>query len=178
MIFKGRISGIQRDWRTNRPIISLDVLEGDVRALNDLLDKDLTVTLKEFRNRRSLNANAYMWVLLSAIANHKDIHSTDEEIYKEFIQRMCLPVEVDGNPIVITVKSFVDIDKISGYWHFIKESPDGRFKSYFQLRGSSDYNTEEFSRLLDLIIEEAKELGIETLTPSEIERLKTTWQNQ
>ena len=44
--------------------------------------------------------------------------------------------------------------------------------------GSSCYNTAEFSRLLDEIISDAKELGIETATPDEIALMKARWSDE
>ena len=41
--------------------------------------------------------------------------------------------------------------------------------------GSSEYNTQEMSVLIDGIVQEAKQLGIETLTPMELARLKDEW---
>jgi hypothetical protein len=45
------------------------------------------------------------------------------------------------------------------------------------MRGSHTYDTREMSRLIDGTVEEAKELGIETLTPEQLERMKASWGN-
>lgn len=41
--------------------------------------------------------------------------------------------------------------------------------------GSSTYDSREFSIFIDGVIDECKELGIETMTPDEIERLDKAW---
>lgn len=43
------------------------------------------------------------------------------------------------------------------------------------IKGSSEYDTVEMSHFIDRIVEEAKELGIETATPDELERMKQEW---
>ena len=55
-----------------------------------------------------------------------------------------------------------------------KGSNEG-FVSVMNYYGSSAYDTAEMSRLIDSLVSEAKSLGIETLTPNELERLKTAW---
>jgi hypothetical protein len=45
------------------------------------------------------------------------------------------------------------------------------------LRGSHTYDTKEMSRLIDGVVEAAKELGIETLTPEQLERMKAAWKS-
>lgn len=172
MRFKGQFKGIQRDWQTNIPLITLSVLEGQIDQLNDLSDTELSVEIKKFHKKKTLNQNSYMWELISKIAVHKDIKSTPEEVYEGYIQQMRLPYEDEDGYLIITVKASVDMSKIEGHWCFYEMSGDGRFISYYKLRGTSTYNTKEMSDLIDLIVEDAKELGIETLTPDEIARLE------
>ena len=43
------------------------------------------------------------------------------------------------------------------------------------IKGSSEYDTGEMSRFIDGVISECKELGIQTMTPDEIEELKQKW---
>jgi hypothetical protein len=71
------------------------------------------------------------------------------------------------------VKSGVDMSKIEGHWKFYKSN--GKFDSYLMIKGSSKYDSAEMSKFIDQIIYEAKELGIETMTPAELERMKAEW---
>lgn len=43
--------------------------------------------------------------------------------------------------------------------------------NFYRIKGSSQYNTREMSRLIDGLVSECKECGIETLTPEELERM-------
>ena len=66
---------------------------------------------------------------------------------------------------------------IGGHWKRVKEFiKDGKtWVSYLMIKGSSEYDTAEMSHFIDRIVEEAKELGIETATPDELERMKQEW---
>ena len=54
-------------------------------------------------------------------------------------------------------------------------APDGERVIVRAYYGSSQYNTKQMSRLIDMVVEGAKELGIETLTPEELARIKEEW---
>lgn len=172
MRFKGQFKGVQRDWETNKPLITFSLLEGQIEDLNDLSDKDLTIEVKKFHKKRSLNANAYMWELLGKIATHPSINSSPDEIYEQYIQQMRLPYQDDDGYIFVTVKTSVDMSKIEGHWCFHSMSADGKFTSYYMLRGSSTFDSSEMSKLINLVVDDAKNLGIETLTPDELARLE------
>ncbi|MBQ7429291.1 MAG: hypothetical protein IJV29_06450, partial [Butyrivibrio sp.] len=70
----------------------------------------------------------------------------------------------------------VDMDKIGGHWFFYKEK--GAFKSYIRIKGSSEYDTKEMAHFLDMVIEDAKAEGIETLTPQQLLELKSKWKQE
>ena len=46
------------------------------------------------------------------------------------------------------------------------------YRVYMQLKGSSEMNSKEFSDLINALVSECKEQGIETLTPDEISHLE------
>lgn len=173
MRFRGSFKGIQRDWQTNTPLITFSLTEGNIDEVNDLIDIDLCIEAKRYKKKRSLNANAYMWELIGKIATHSSIKSSPQEVYEGFIQDMRLPMlDDDGGYIMVTVLAKVDMSKITGHWCFYMTSPDGRFISYYLLRGSSTFDSKEMSQLIDLVVDEAKQLGIETLTPTELAKME------
>lgn len=120
--------------------------------------------IEPYREKRSLDANAYMWILCTKIA--EVVRSSKDEVYEEMIQKYGYMSE-----ITITVKSEVDMGRIQGHWKFIKESQDGKFKAYQMIRGTSDYDRAEMAHFIDMVVGEAKELGIETLPETEIKRM-------
>ena len=170
---KSRLKSIFRDFRTGRFLLTLE-LEGVTSAqLEGLDDKDLRLTLKKWREKRSLAANAYMWVLVTKIA--MELKSTPEEIYEQFIMDYSLPEQDENGYVVITVRGDVDMSRIPGHWKFYQASGDWKWKSYVKMMGSSDFDTKMMSDFLDVVIDQAESLGIETATPDEIERMKQSW---
>lgn len=171
MTFKGRIEAISKDWRTDKPLITLKVLEGKIEGINDLLETDLSIELKEYRVKRSLNANAYMWELLGKMA--RVLKSTPQELYEGFILDMRLPMlDEDGERIFISIptEKLTQLSKLQSHWCFY--SQDGDLTTLYMLRGSSDFDTKEMSDLIDRVVDEAKTLNIETLTPDELTKME------
>jgi hypothetical protein len=132
--------------------------------------KEYDIEIKKHREKRSLNANAYCWVLCSKIA--EKVNASKDEIYESMIQKYGYMDE----ELTVTVKAEVNMNRIDGHWRYITTSGDGKWKAYAMIRGSSKYNTAEMAHFIDMIIEEAKEIGVEIISPEEIERLKTEWE--
>lgn len=156
----------------NRPLITLRVADRTYLN-NEFLDgRELDLSLKEFKPRRSLNANAYMWALIGKIAEAMRI--SQDEVYHKVL---CDYGTYDTDGGVTQILSIRADAKLTG-WLYIHTKPiktvdlEGKkFTHYALIKGSSDYNTREMSFLLDGVIYEAKELGIEVMTPEELERL-------
>jgi len=136
-------------------------------------DKDKTFEVKEHKKKRSLNANAYCWVLIGKIADV--IGATKEEVYKDYIH-------LKGIYRVITIdkkaaSTFIRVwqERGLGWVCDTSETKNEDFIDVVAYYGTSSYNTQQMARFIDFVVEEAKALDIETLTPDEIERLKQTW---
>ena len=172
----GKLHSVNRDWRTGKVILSFEINEEPTEAINCISQCEvLSITAKKYRKKRSLDANAYCWVIMTQIANHPDVKSSKEEVYEEMLQKYGYLYQDEKGYIPVTVKAGVDMSKIVGHWKFYKSN--GKFDSYLMIKGSSEYNTAEMSHFIDMVVQEAKELGIETLTPDELERMKATWRN-
>lgn len=168
-----------RAWAENkfydlngRPCITLRI--GDKSFLNEaILDgRELDLSLKEYREKRSLNANNYMWALIGKIATEMRI-SNDEVYHKMLCDYGTFDLD-DGMTKVVTLRADVKLDG----WLFVHTKPiktvefkGDMYTHYALIKGSSQYNTREMSHILDGVIYEAKELGIEVLTQEELERL-------
>lgn len=173
MIFTGKIQNIVKDWNTGQFHITFSVNEPSAISQVDSIREceKLTIEAKKYREKRSLDANAYMWILCTKIA--EVVESSKDEIYEEMLQKYGYIYQDDDGYITVTVKSEVDMSKIQGHWKFYKGN--GKFSSYLMIKGSSEYDTAEMARFIDAVVLEAKELGIETATPEEIERMKSLW---
>ena len=131
-------------------------------------DKDKIFDIKEHKEKRSLNANNYAWKLITEIANV--LRKSKEEVYLEMLKSY-------GQCEMISVVSSIDV---KGYFKYYEEAGrsflNGKeFTHYKIYKGSSEFNTKEMSILIDGIVQEAKQLGIETMTPSQLAELKSLW---
>lgn len=171
MKLTGKLKGISKDFLSGKFLITLKVEEDITSIYKEWEEVDLDISVDKHRQRRSLDANAYAWVLMSKIADK--VHSSKEEIYEHMLQKYGYFYENDSGFVHITVAKYVDMSIIGGHWKFIKDN--GKFSSYLMIKGSSEYNTQEMSNFIDRIVEEAKERGIETATPDELDRMKNLW---
>ncbi len=137
-------------------------------------DKKYVIEVKQFKNKRSLDANAYCWVLIGKLAEKTGIKKSD--IYRNAIR------EIGGNSETVCVQDKA-VDKLVKGWecHGLgwqtetsKSKLDGctNVTLYY---GSSIYDTKQMSQLIDSIVQDCKAVGIETMTPQELQRLKDEW---
>ena len=131
-------------------------------------DKDKLFDITEHKQKRSLNANAYMWALINKIADAMRL--SKEEVYLQMLKDY-------GQSEVISLLSEINVDGYFKYYEVIVESMlNGKeFKHIRIFKGSSEYDTREMNIVLQGVVEEAKALGIETMTKDEIEHLKEMW---
>lgn len=120
------------------------------------------------REKRSLTANAYAWALIGKIAD--ELRTDKDAVYLQMLERY-------GQSDVVTVREDVPWQKIFRYAEQIgKGVVKGRAFTHVRVyRGSSEYDSKEMAVLIDGIIDEAKYLGIETLPPDEVARMKERW---
>lgn len=132
--------------------------------------KELTVEIKPFRKKRSLDANGMLWAILNQMA--EVLKTSKDEVYLEMLNRY-------GVFTHVIVKADV-VEKVKREWKTVRELGEVTVngKTGIQLQcyfGSSTYDSKEFSVLLEGVISEAKELGIDTITESEKNALLESW---
>lgn len=147
--------------------------------MEELKDKTLRLFAKAWKNGRSLDANGYYWVLQGQLA--ESIKVSKSFMHNQLLRRYG-QIAIYGDQAVYVVIPNTDeaSKKVDEDEHVhlkptsqIKEGKDGRmYRTYMLLKGSHEYNTAEFSALLDGLISECKEVGIPTDTPEEIQRMK------
>lgn len=173
MNFTGALKDVSRDWLTGKYYITFTCNEES--AMDHIQNikecEKLSIEAKKYRQKRSLDSNAYLWILCTKIA--EVVNSSKEEVYEEMLRKYGVVYKDDDGYITVTVKKEVDMSKIAGHWLFYKDN--GKFASYLMIKGTSEYDTAEMAKFLDMVVQEAKELGIETLTPAELERMKSEW---
>lgn len=142
--------------------------------LSNKKDRKYVAEVKEFRERRSLDANAYFWRLLDEVA--EVLGRVKEDLYLDYVKK-CGPFK-DFTLTEDEAKTFrIAWSRLGTGWptEQVDFSPDGDRVVVRAYYGSSQYNTKQMSRLIDMVVEDAKELGIETLTPEELSRMKEAW---
>ncbi len=136
-------------------------------------DKTKKYEVKEYKEKRSLDANAYAWVLLGKLQDK--LHIPKEEIYRDAIKNI-------GSYEVIPIKNEA-VDKFRQAWNnkglgWITETTKSKLEGYTNVLayyGSSIYDTKEMSRFIELIIQECEQLDIETKSRAEIDALLKEW---
>lgn len=129
-------------------------------------DLEKKFEIKEYRQKRSLNANAYCWALIGEIADV--LRKSKEDVYLAMLRDY-------GQSEIISVRSDININ---GYFKYYEKFGTGtvngkEFTHYKVYKGSSEFDTREMSIFIDGVIQEAQALDIQTLTPTQIAELKS-----
>lgn len=140
----------------------------------DMLD----VVIKKHRSKRSLDANAYYWKLASEAADMLNV--SKPYMHNQLLRRYGQIAIIDGQAVYAvlpdTDEAQKSVDEAQTY-HLkptsqVKEGKGGiMYRTYMMLKGSSEYDTKEMSHLIDGLVGECKEMGIETIPPAELERM-------
>lgn len=174
----GRISNIAISYATGKPLLTLEVNEDKSTLQNmyeELKDTEkLTIKIAKATKKRSLDANAYAWVLISRLAERLNIPKTD--IYRSAIK------EIGGNCDTVcvqdkAVQSLCDGWQRNGIGWMTDTMPskiDG-CTNVVLYYGSSTYDTAQMSRLINIIVEECRLQGIETKSAEEVDSLLGRW---
>lgn len=174
----GIILKTDTDTNTRKLKISLLVDVNNKEVVEKLKSENkLCIELKKWRQKRSLDANSYCWVLCDKIAKElcKDgTIVTKEDVYKDAILQIG-----SFEPFIVQEKTYMNFKRIwekQGLGFLVQEvsKKDKCIKVNFYY-GSSTYNTKEMSLLIECIVELAKTLNIETKPQSEIDSLLKEW---
>lgn len=180
MKLTGKIVDVNVDFVTGVPKITLAINEKNdlLQEYDDLKDLEmLSIEIKKYRARRSLDANAYCWVLIDKIAENQSV--SKEEVYCESIK------SIGGNSEIVCVKNEA-VEKLCEGWRrngigwqtdTMPSKIDG-CTCVILYYGSSVYDSKQMSLLLDRLIQDCKALGIQTETPEMIEKMKSLWKGE
>ena len=166
--------------RKTEVTLSVDCAPEDVEKLTG---KDLNIELKQYRKKRSLDSNAYYWTLCGKIAEATGQSNawTHNDMLRKYGQIEIL----DGQAVYLVVPDSEDAERRAGEattYHIrptsqVKQGKDGKmYRTYMMLRGSHDYDTKEMSQLIEGVVSEAKDLGIETLPPDRLKEMMAAYE--
>lgn len=175
MELTGIIEDMSIDYKSGKPKVSFILNEREcLNQLEKIKDGKLYIKVDKKRNKRSLDSNAYMWKIADKIASKIGI--TKLEVYRDAIKEVgqfeIVPIKDEA------VENFIRAWKHNGQGWICEIIGKSKIKGYTNVTayyGSSVYDSKAMSRLIDLIVQEAKQLDIETLPPNEIESLKNSW---
>lgn len=174
----GIINDISIDFNTRKPKISLLLDTNEISIVEQLKNENkLNVELKKWYKKRSKDANAYCWVLCDLIA--KELSKDGTIITKEKIYQDGILQIGTFEPMIIEEKAFENFKRIwqkQGLGFLIQEvSRKDKCVKVHCYYGSSTYNSKEMSLLINLLVELAKSLNIETKSQQEINSLLESW---
>lgn len=147
--------------------VTADSVKEAMNLCDKQKDREYEAVIKEYREKRSLTANAYFHVLCTKIATA--LRTDIDSVKKTMVKRYGVAAVVNGQPITITIPKGVLAEAYYPYCEWINGDKDG--DTYLLMKQTHVMDTKEFARLIDGTVDEAKELGIETLPPEELEKL-------
>lgn len=172
MKYTGTLIGVSESFLTGRPRITLEVDQWErAKDCLSLRETPLDIEIKKHRKKRSLDANALMWQCLGDIAHA--LNQDKWNIYLMMLKRY-------GKYTYICVKPEV-VEAVKNQWRECEVVGDININGQKAVQllcyfGSSTYNTKEFSTLLDGIISEMEEMGLERPLDGDMKRALEQWE--
>ena len=174
----GRMLPPMTYYGMEKPVLTLEV-DGSTESLFQIYDdlkatEKLSVKIGKFTKKRSLDANAYCWVLISKLAEKLKLPKAD--IYRSAIK------EIGGNSDTVCVMDKA-VQSLRDGWErngvgWLTETMPSKIEGCTNVTlyyGSSTYETAQMSRLINIIVEECRQLGIETKSQEELDSLLGAW---
>ena len=162
---------------TNKPTVTYNldntcnicfvIGKNNLTAIDNIRTDKLLLTIKEYRPKRSLTQNAYMWALLNQLA--EKLGNTAENIYKHYVKDY-------GVRDYLLIQDQA-VDELKNRWEkkgmgwFVEVMRKGKVEGTTTIVvywGSSSYDSKQMSRLVDAVISDCEENGIHTMTKNEI----------
>lgn len=173
----GKISGVSFSYTTGKPLITFELNEKKtaLNMVDTLRDFDkLAIKIDRYREKRSLDANAYCWTLIGKIAEKTNV--TKEDVYRAAIK------EIGGNYDVVCVQDAA-VEQLRKGWQkngigwqtdTLPSKLDG-CTNVVLYYGSSCYDVSQMSRLISIVQQDCEALGIEVKSQAEIDSLLQSW---
>ena len=163
--------------RDGQWVISFSTPEDFSAEFDELADKEVSIEIKQARKHRSLDANAYCWMLIDKIAEKTGLRKID--VYRHAIK------EIGGVSDTICVMDKA-VSRLREGWEKngvgwqtdILPSKVAGCTNVILYYGSSSYDSKQMSSLIDSLIQDAENLGIPTITDEQAQRLLGKWTNE
>ena len=154
------------EWKISGTLDKESVPEA-MRLVDESKGKTYELTLKQWRDKRTLSANAYFHALCTKLA--AKLRISNDDCKKMMVRSYGTVAERNGTPVMIMIPKGA---KEEDYWPYCEWVYGDEQHDYYQLyKQTHTLNTAEFARLIDGLVEECKAVGIETMPPDELARL-------
>lgn len=175
MEFTGKLIRIVKDYSTGGWAVTFSINEDEaLEASNSLIDKLLSVKATVYRKKRSIDSNALFWACVTQIANVTHQDKWDVYLQKVKAHGKCYPVTVIKEGLADLQATWRETEVV-GEW----TDELGITKcSVLCYPGTHLYNTKEFSSLLEDVIEDMKDLGLQPPTSQEMQRSLEEWEKR
>lgn len=175
MEFAGRFKTMVKEWRGEGQEITFTI-DGNLTAaqLEGIVDAEkLRITAVKWRKKRSLDANALLWKCLGDIA--ASLGADKWQIYLMMLKRY-------GKYTYVCVRPEA-VEMVKRQWRETEEVGKVEINGQEAVQllcyyGSSTYDTKQFSTLLDGVISEMQEMGLETPASEEMRRSLEEWERK
>lgn len=173
----GTISGVSFSYMNGKPLITFELNEKQsaLNMVDTLKNADkLSIKVARYKEKRSLDANAYCFALIGKIAEKTNVPK--EEVYRSAVK------EIGGNYEVACVQDKA-VEAFCQAWHknglgWQTDTMPSKLEGCTNVilyYGSSTYDVAQMSRLINIILQECRQLGIDTKSKEEIDSLLTSW---
>lgn len=160
------------------------ILTGKARDLCFMLariadEDDRVFDIVIHREKRSLNSNGYYWSLLTQVANKQRISKT--RLHNDMLRHYGQTMLIDERPVCVMLPDTDEAEETAWESDTVHLKPTSAvvvgknnktYRQYVMLRGSSSYDSAEMAVLISGIVQEAQQLGIQTLTPDELAEMR------
>jgi hypothetical protein len=175
--FTGTIKNPSIDYTTGNIVLQIvcNEKQSALSCYNELANEEkLSIKVGKYREKRSMDSNAYAWTLIGKLAEKLNIPR--DEIYRDAIK------QVGGNYEIVCVRKEA-VDKLCEGWRkngigWQTDTMPSKIEGCTNVvlyYGSSTYDTAQMSRLINIVVDACREQNIETRTPDEIANLLSLW---
>ena len=145
------------------------------KFISEIKDKPYVAEIKEYREKRSPDSNSYFWLLIGKLASK--VHIPVSAIYRQYIK------DIGDNFQIVPIRDDAKSQWIKnweshGIGWVCEELGESKLDGYANIvcyYGSSTYDTAQMSRLIELVVNDCKDQGIDTATPEELEKMTGRW---
>lgn len=174
----GRMLPPMTYYGMEKPVLTLEVNE-NTETLFQIFEElktaeKLSIKITKYTKKRSLDANAYAWVLIGKIAEKTNVPRVD--VYRSAIK------EIGGNYDVVCAQDKA-VEALRESWSkngigWITDTMPSKIEGCTNVMvyyGSSSYDSQQMCRLINLLVQDCEQLGIEVKSQEEIDSLLSSW---